>query len=239
MSNITFQILRLSTFVFNNCSEIIIFTIIFLVRSVIRASWVLVGIMLAQRHRRWPNIILQLGLCIWVVAFLITGDEIVTPLATVAKVPYAYSMMDCYWAIVRHVGSTLKQHLLAIQDAGVEESCVQSVLEWCWVSVVYNWPALNQHWTSSNSGPPLYRNWVGRSTSCTSHSTIHWQVSNGCQPEPAMVVDWINVEDIYFNFSSSLVLSLIISWIFRILAHEEDQYSYLYKTFFVYSTHTT
>ena len=33
MSNITFQVLRLSTFVFNKCSEIIIFTIIFVVKS--------------------------------------------------------------------------------------------------------------------------------------------------------------------------------------------------------------
>ena len=38
MSNITFQVdlvLRLSTFVFNKCSEIIIFTIIFVVKSII------------------------------------------------------------------------------------------------------------------------------------------------------------------------------------------------------------
>ena len=27
----------------------------------------------------------------------------------------------------------------------------------------------------------------------------------------------------------SLVLSITISWIFRILAHEENQYSYIYK----------
>ena len=49
MWNITFQVLRLSrpTFVFNKCSEIVIFTII-----------VLVGIMLAQRRRRWPSITL-------------------------------------------------------------------------------------------------------------------------------------------------------------------------------------
>ena len=33
MSNITFQVLRLSTFVFNKCSEIIIFTNIFVVKN--------------------------------------------------------------------------------------------------------------------------------------------------------------------------------------------------------------
>ena len=36
--------------------------------------------MLAQRRRLWPNIISQLGQCIWVVAFLTTGDEIVPPI---------------------------------------------------------------------------------------------------------------------------------------------------------------
>ena len=87
MSNITFQVLKLSTFVFNKCSEIhvVIFTIICVVKSIISAKRVLVGIMLVQRCRRWPNIILQLGQCIWVVAFLATGDEIVTSIAIAAK----------------------------------------------------------------------------------------------------------------------------------------------------------
>ena len=40
-------------------------------------------------------------------------------------------------------------------------------------------------------------------------------------PAPAMVVEKINVEDV------SLVLSLIKSWTFRILAHEENQYIYV------------
>ena len=79
IQNITFQGLRLCTFVFNKCSEIIIFTVIRVVKSIIRAYWVLVG-MLAQRRRRWPNIISQLGQCIWVVTFLTTGDEIITPI---------------------------------------------------------------------------------------------------------------------------------------------------------------
>ena len=43
----------------------------------------------------------------------------------------------------------------------------------------------------------------------------------------AVVVEGIglHVEDILV----SLVLSIIISWTFSILAHEENQYSYLYK----------
>ena len=38
-----------------------------------------------------------------------------------------------------------------------------------------------------------------------------------------MVMEEIHVEDIFELVS--LVLSLIISWTFRILAHEEDQYT--------------
>ena len=38
-----------------------------------------------------------------------------------------------------------------------------------------------------------------------------------------MVVEGIHVEDIFELVS--LVLSLIISWTFKILAHEEDQYT--------------
>ena len=37
MSNITFQVLGLSNFFFNKCSEILILTIIFVVKSIIRA----------------------------------------------------------------------------------------------------------------------------------------------------------------------------------------------------------
>ena len=43
MSNITFQILRFSTFVFNKCSKIIIFAIIFVVNSLKGFGWNNVG----------------------------------------------------------------------------------------------------------------------------------------------------------------------------------------------------
>ena len=45
------------------------------------------------------------------------------------------------------------------------------------------------------------------------------QVLNECWPAPAIVVEGIHVEDIFELVS--LVLSLIISWTFRILAHAE------------------
>ena len=60
MSNITFEIPRLSTFVFKKCSEKIHSRL----NIVIRAQMVLVGIMLAQRRRRWPSITSALGQCI-------------------------------------------------------------------------------------------------------------------------------------------------------------------------------
>ena len=68
--------------------------------------------------------------------------------------------------------------------------------------------------------------------------TIRWKVLKGCWPAPAMVVEGMNVKDICIL---SFVLSLFIFWTFRILAHEEDPYSHVYKTlskFFVYSTKT-
>ena len=55
------------------------------------------------------------------------------------------------------------------------------------------------------------------------------QVLNKCWPAPAMVLEGIHVEDIFELVS--LVLSLIISWKFRILAHEEDQYTAMFRAY--------
>ena len=43
MSNITFQVLKLSTFVFTKCSEIILFTIVYVVKSLKGFDWNNVG----------------------------------------------------------------------------------------------------------------------------------------------------------------------------------------------------
>ena len=61
----------------------------------------------------------------------------------------------------------------------------------------------------------------------TCASTFRWQVLHGCWPAPAIVVEGIglHVEDIL----ASLVLPIVISWTFRTLAHEVNQYSYVYK----------
>ena len=68
--------------------------------------------------------------------------------------------------------------------------------------------------TGCDAGPALNRYWVHRIEAYTDLSAV-------------VVVEGIglHVEDILV----SLVLSIIISWTFRILAHEENQYSYVYK----------
>ena len=55
------------------------------------------------------------------------------------------------------------------------------------------------------------------------------QVLNECWPAPAMVVKGINGKDIFELVS--LVRSLIISWTFRILSREEDQYTVMFRKY--------
>ena len=162
---------------------------------------VLVGIMLAQRHRRWPNIISRLGQCIWVVAFLVAGVWDCHPYSNCRNVTYIQkaglllSHRQTRWI---NIEATLVSRPVIAVDAGVEDSCVWSVLEWCWASVVRNWPALNQQWAATLAHHWTEIGWVGlyRVHRRDTRTTIHWQVSNGCWQEPAMVVEWINVEDI-------------------------------------------
>ena len=56
MSNITFQVLRLSTFVLNKCSEIIIFTIIFVVMSLKGFGWNNHGPTSQTVAQHWANV---------------------------------------------------------------------------------------------------------------------------------------------------------------------------------------
>ena len=83
MCNITFQVLRLSTFVFNKCSEKIILTIIFVVKSWNGFGWNNVG-PASQTVAQHYFTIGPMYCVIWVVAFLATGDEIVTRIAIVS-----------------------------------------------------------------------------------------------------------------------------------------------------------
>ena len=58
----------------------------------------------------------------------------------------------------------------------------------------------------------------------TRGSTFYWQVLHKCWPAPVMVVEGICL---HVEVLVSLVISIIISWTFKILAHEENQYSYV------------
>ena len=138
MCNITFQVLRLglSTFVFNKCSEKVIFTIIFVVKSLKGFGWNNVGPasqMVAQHY-------LTIGpmyRVIWVVAYLATGDESVTRIAIAAVLCRKVGLcIQNAGLLLGHpqtsrinIEATLVSRSLAAVDASVEESCVGSVLE--------------------------------------------------------------------------------------------------------------
>ena len=91
----------------------------------------------------------------------------------------------------------------------------------CWASVEYDWPALNQQWVATLVQPWTGIGWVGlHCVYQVHHIDAHTDLS-------AVVVKGIglHVEDILV----SLALSIIISWSFRILTHEENKHSYVYK----------
>ena len=116
------------------------------------------------------------------------------------------------------------------------------ILFQCWASVEYDWPALNQQWAAT-----LAQQWTGIEwVHCVAwmltskHKTLYYLCTTlyKCYtnvlcllgwPAPAMVVEGIGsrVEDILV----SLVISIIISWTFRILAHEEDQYTVMFTIY--------
>ena len=83
MCNITFQVLRLSTFAFNKCLEKILFTIIFVVKSLKGFSCNNVGPASQTVAQHYFTIGPMYGV-IWLVAFLATWDESVTRIAIVA-----------------------------------------------------------------------------------------------------------------------------------------------------------
>ena len=90
------------------------------------------------------------------------------------------------------------------------------------------WSALNQQWAVVLAQHWTGIGWVGLHCVYQLHRIdAYIDLSRYDLSAPVMVVEGIclHVEDILV----SLVLSIIISWTFRILAHEENQYSYVYK----------
>ena len=98
-------------------------------------------------------------------------------------------------------------------------------------------PILNRYWVctlccmdvaqqTQNIVLPLYN--VGPTSSTLVHHCTNVLCLLGW-PAPAMVVEGIGLH--VENILISLVLSIIISWTFRILAHEEDQYTVMFTIY--------
>ena len=139
MGNITFQVLRLSTFVFTKCSEIICF---FWSSNVCPTSQTVV-----QLYFTIGPMYLSSGLSgYW-------GWNCHT-YSNCGKVAYVYlhnaglllGHRQTSWTNIE--ATSVICPVIAV-DAGVEESCVRSVLEKCWASVVHDWPALKQQWAAT------------------------------------------------------------------------------------------
>ena len=98
------------------------------------------------------------------------------------------------------------------------------MLEWCWASICRHWASNGlRRWPNIK---PASVGWAY--IVCTRHMietrgrTIHWEEWNGYRPAPAMVIQGINVEDIFE------LVTLVFSCMFWITALEKDQYSYVY-----------
>ena len=104
---------------------------------------------------------------IWVVSFMATGNESVTRIAIASvlcrNVGYVYRMLDCCWAIVRHAGSTLKQHWLTVQWLLLTLMWKDHALGQCWSSVEPASYTIDRYRTSNRLRlwTTLIRNWVG------------------------------------------------------------------------------
>ena len=159
MCNETFEVLRLSTFVFKKFSEKTIFTIIFVVKSL--------------KGFRWHNV----------------G-------------PASQMVAQHYFTI-----GPMHRVIQVVAFRGIKR---------------HPYGSHSKHWTITqlcfNVGPASNVYQLHRTDAYTHLS--------------AVVVEGIglHVEDILV----SLVLSIIISWTFRILAHDGNQYSYVYKIFSSY-----
>ena len=107
-------------------------------------------------------------------------------------------------ASIKDCGSTFKQYW-------VNATCLREVYSrpsdgLVLVSVVEDWPALNQHWATTLAQHWTSIWWVALHPLYEVHRR---QVLNECWPAPANVMEGIHVENIFYLVS--LVLSLIIS----------------------------
>ena len=167
--------------------------------------------MLVQRRRRWPSITSALGQCILLSGVSGAGIGSVTRKTMRQSENTVQSpMLFQFWTIV--------EFWVNFERTEVNATCLRrrrlTGIE----------PAIG-----CDTGPTLNRNLLGRPTSRICTRYIVGKYSNASWPAPAMLVEGIHVADIFQLIS--LVLSLIISWTFRILAHEEDQYAAMFRKY--------
>ena len=116
MSNITFEVPRLSIFIFQKCSEKRRFRIIFVVSSLKGLGWNNVC-RASQTVAQHYFITGPMYRVIRVVAFLETSDASVTGIAIAPVLCHnvcTQNVACSCWAIVSHVASTLKQCWFAV-----------------------------------------------------------------------------------------------------------------------------
>ena len=163
--------------------------------------------MLAKSRRRWPSITSALGKSIVLSSVSGAGVESITHIT----MQQSEKITQCCRTSVEHCGSTLKQHW-------VNATCLCKVYSRPIDGLVLGQrrirPTGIEPAMGCDAGPTLNRNLMGR------------QVLNECWPAPAIVnTRW------RYILIFSLVLSLIISKTFRILAHEEDQYTVMFRKY--------
>ena len=163
----------------------IIFTIIFVVKSLEGFGWII----LAQRRRRWPSITSALGQCIVLSgvsgAGILKVTNIMQQSEKMVQSPNAVSLTGQHRRLCQHWNS------IGWMTRACAKHKTDPVIDQCWVSVVDDRPALNQqraaalaqHWTG------IW--WVGLHPLYQIHRR---QVLNECWPPPAIVVEVIHVE---------------------------------------------
>ena len=147
----TFEVSSLSTFVFKKCSEKIHSRL----NVGIRAWRVLLRIMLALRRRRWPSITSTSGQRIVLCGVSGAAKQRVTRITMQQSENTIQSPDDVSMSGQRR---RLGQHWNSI--GWMPRVCVkyaaEPVMDYCWASVVDDWPALNQEWAAT-----LAQHWTG------------------------------------------------------------------------------
>ena len=176
--------------------------------------------MLVQCRRRWPSITSALGQCI--VLFVVSGAGMLKRHQHNVAVRKHDTITQCCFND-EPASKTVGQHWNSIgwmHRVGAKNT-TDPVIDWCWASVVDDWPALNQQWAAMLAQHWTGIWWVGLHSQYWLHRS---QVLNECWPAPAMVEKGIQVKDIIiWTWLLGFFLNYILD--IRILTHEKDQHT--------------